>query len=322
MSLRVVVRQPGGPECLIAETVALPPPGPDEVLLRQTAIGVNFIDVYHRSGLYPLPGGVPGVEAAGVVEAVGDGVSAVSPGDRVVYGGPPVGGYAEMRVIKADRLHLLPAGISEDVAASTFLKGLTTHMLLTRVFPVAPGTRILVHAAAGGLGVILTRWAKRLGAEVFGTVGSAAKVDLARAAGADHVIAGRDSDFPAFIASLTDGKGVDFAIDGIGGATLEKTFAAVRKFGTVASIGQAAGPIPPVDVTALGPIRSLALSRPSVMAYSAEADTYRSAGRAVLEAMASGITATIGQTYALKDAATAHADLEGGKTTGSTLLRP
>ena len=320
--MRVVVRQPGGPDRLTVETFTPPSPGAGEVLLRQTAIGVNFIDVYHRSGLYPLPGGVPGVEATGIVEAVGDGVGALAAGDRVVYGGPPVGAYAEMRVIAADRLHLLPAGLSDDVAASTFLKGLTAHMLLTRVFPVTPGTRILVHAAAGGLGVILTRWAKRLGAEVFGTVGSAAKADLARAAGADHVIAGRDSDFPAFIAGLTDGRGVDFAIDGIGGSTLEKTFAAVRKFGMVASIGQAAGPIPPVDVTALGPIRSIALSRPSVMAYSAEADTYRTAGQAVLDAMASGLTATLGQTYALKAAATAHADLEGGRTTGSLLLCP
>lgn len=322
MSMRVIVRQPGGPEHLEIEAFTPPAPGAGEVLLRQTAIGVTFIDVYHRSGLYPLPGGIPGVEAAGVVEAVGDGVGALSPGDRVVYGGPPVGAYCDRRVIPAERLHPLPAGISDDIAAATFFKGLTAHMLFTRVFPVAPGTRILIHAAAGGLGVILTRWAKRLGAEVFGTVGNEAKVDLARAAGADHVIAGREADFPAFIAGLTDGKGVDFAIDGIGGSTLEKTFAAVRKFGTVASIGQTAGPIPPVDVTALGPIRSLSLSRPSVMAYSAEPDTYRSAGQAVLQAMASGITATLGQTYALKDAATAHADLEGGKTTGSLLLRP
>lgn len=322
MSLRIVLRQPGGPECLIAETFSPPAPGPGEVLLRQTAIGVNFIDVYHRSGLYPLPQGVPGVEAAGVVEAIGDGVATLFPGDRVVYGGPPAGAYSDMRVMAADRLHRLPAGVADDVAASTFFKGMTAHMLLTRVFPVAPGTRVLVHAAAGGLGVILTQWARRLGAEVFGTVGSPAKADLARAAGADHVIAGRDSDFPAVIAGLTNGRGVDFAVDGIGGTTLEKTFAAMRKFGMVASIGQAAGPIPPIDVTALGPIRSIAIARPSVMAYAAEPDTYRAAGQAVLEAMESGITATIGQTYALKGAATAHADLEGGKTTGSLLLRP
>ncbi|WP_370677451.1 quinone oxidoreductase [Pleomorphomonas sp. PLEO] len=322
MSLRMIVRQPGGPECLIAETFTPQPPGPGEVLLRQTAIGVNFLDVYHRSGLYPLPQGIPGVEAAGIIEAVGDGVRAFSPGDRVVYGGPPVGGYTETRLIKAERLHLLPADLSDDVAASTFFKALTAHMLLTRVFPVAPGTRLLVHAAAGGLGVILTQWAKLLGAEVFATVGSDAKAELAREAGADHVITGRDADFPAVIAGLTDGRGVDFAIDGIGGTTLEKTFASLRKFGTVASIGQAAGPIPPVDVTALGPIRSIALARPSVMAYAAEPDTYRSAGQAVLQAIASGITATIGQTYPLKDAATAHADLESGKTAGSTLLRP
>lgn len=322
MTMHVVVRQPGGPECLIEETLALPSPGRDEVLLRQTAIGVNFIDIYHRSGLYPLPGSVPGVEAVGVVEAVGEDVSTVSPGDRVVYGGPPVGAYAERRILKAERLHLLPAGLSDDVAAATFFKAMTAHMLLTLVFPVTTGTRILVHAAAGGLGLILTRWAKLLGAEVFGTVGSEAKAELARAAGADHVIAGRGSDFPAFIADLTDGKGVDFAIDGLGGTVLERTFTVLRKFGTVASIGQAAGPIPLIDVTALGGNRSIALARPSVMAYSAETDIYRSAGQAVLDAIAAGITATIGQTYALKDAATAHADLESGKTTGSLLLKP
>lgn len=322
MSLRIVVRQPGGPECLTAETFTPPAPGQGEVLLRQTAIGVNFIDIYHRSGLYPLPGGVPGVEAVGVVEAVGEDVSTVSPGDRVVYGGPPVGAYAEQRLLKAERLHLLPAGVSDDVAAATFIKAMTAHMLLTRVFPVTAGTRILVHAAAGGLGLILTRWAKRLGAEVFGTVGSEAKAELARAAGVDHVITGRNSDFPAFIADFTDGKGVDFAIDGLGGTVLEKTFTAVRKFGTVASIGQAAGPIPLIDVAALGGNRSIALARPSVMAYSAEPDTYRSSGQAVLQAMTSGLIATLGQTYALKDAATAHADLEGGKTTGSLVLHP
>lgn len=322
MSMRVVIRQPGAPESLEIETFTAPSPGPGEVLLRQTAIGMNFLDVYHRTGLYPLPGGVPGVEAAGVVEAVGDGIDGLTPGDRVVYGGPPVGAYSDMRVIAAERLHLLPAELSDDTAAATFFKAMTAHMLLTRVYPVGPGTSILVHAAAGGLGMILTRWAKRLGAEVFGTVGSEPKAELARAAGADHVIAGRDSDFPAFIADLTAGKGVDFAVDGIGGSTLAKTFTAMRSFGTVASIGQAAGPIPPVPVTDLGPGRSLSLSRPSVMAYSAEPDTYRTAGQAVLEAIASGITATMGHTYALGDVVTAHADLEAGKTTGSLLLKP
>lgn len=322
MGMRVVLRQPGGPERLGIERFAPPAPGPGEVLLRQTAISMNFIDIYHRTGLYPLPGGVPGVEAAGIVEAVGEGVDGLNPGNRVVYGGPPAGAYCDMRVLAAERLHLLPAGLSDDTAAATFFKALTAHMLLTRVHPVTAGTRLLVHAAAGGLGTILTRWAKRLGAEVFATVGSDAKAELARAAGADHVIVGRDSDFPAVIADLTAGKGVDFAVDGIGGSTLAKTFAAMRTFGTVASIGQAAGPIPPVEVTALGPLRSLSLSRPSVMAYSAEPDTYRTAGRAVIEAMASGITATIGQTYALGDAVAAHADLEGGRTTGSLLLKP
>ncbi len=322
MSMHVVIRQPGGPESLQIETFTPAAPGAGEVLLRQTAIGVNFIDVYHRTGFYPLSGGVPGVEAAGVVEAVGAGVDDLSPGDRVVYGGAPVGAYGDTRLIAAERLIRLPDDIPDDVAAATFFKAMTAYMLITRVYPVGPGTRILVHAAAGGLGLILTRWAKHLGAEVFATVGSDAKAELARAAGADHVIAGRGSDFPAFIADLTAGKGVDFAVDGIGGTTLERTFTTLRKFGTVASIGQAAGPVPLIDITALGGNRSIALTRPSVMAYAAETDTYRAAGRAVLDAMASGITATIGQTYALTDAAQAHVALEGGKTTGSVLLKP
>ncbi|PKR87335.1 alcohol dehydrogenase [Pleomorphomonas diazotrophica] len=322
MGMRVVVRQPGGPERLHIENFTPPPPGTGEVLLRQTAIGMNFLDIYHRTGLYPLPGGIPGVEAAGIVEAVGEGTGGLTPGDRVVYGGPPAGAYCDTRIVDAERLHLLPADLSDDTAAATFFKALTAHMLLTRVYPVTAGTRLLIHAAAGGLGIILTRWAKLLGAEVFATVGSEAKADLARAAGADHVIAGRDVDFATFVADLTGGKGVDFAIDGIGGSTLARTFAAVRKFGMVASVGQAAGPIPPVEVTALGPLRSLSLSRPSVMAYAAEPDTYRTAGRAVIEAMASGITATIGHAYPLADVAAAHTDLEAGRTTGSVLLRP
>lgn len=322
MPMRIVIRHPGGPDCLIPETFSPDAPGVGQVLVRHQAIGVNFIDVYHRRGRYPLAGAVPGVEAAGIVEAVGTGVAGLSPGDAVVYGGPPAGGYADRRVIDAGRLHPLPGGVAPEIAAAGFFKGLTAHMLLKRVFPVGPGTRVLVHAAAGGLGGMVTRWAKHLGAQVFGTVGSPAKADFARAAGADHVVVGRDADFAAVIAGLTDGQGVDFAIDGIGGATLAKTFAAVRKFGTVASIGEAAGPIPPVDVTALGPVRALTLVRPSVMAYAAEADTYRRAGQEVLAMMAAGMVNTIGRTFPLDQAALAHAELEAGRTMGGIVLTP
>ena len=202
------------------------------------------------------------------------------------------------------------------------LRGLTAHMLLTRTYPVGPGAVLLVHAAAGGLGGLLTRWAKRLGATVIGTVGSEIKAAQARAHGADHLIVGRDANVPAAVAELTAGRGVDFAIDGIGGDLLAKTLACVRKFGTVASIGQAAGPIPPVTVESLGPVRSLTLARPSVMAYAAEPDTYRASAAVILDVIRAGIAADIGGNYPLAEAARAQADLEAGRTAGSLLLIP
>lgn len=314
----------GGPEVLRLDDLPLAEPGAGEVRVRHAAIGVNFVDIYVRKGLYPA-GDRPaplGVEAAGVVEAVGDGVGCLSPGDRVAYAGLPPGSYAEARTLPAARLLKLPAGLSLPVAAAGLLRGLTAHMLLFRVFPVGPGTVVLVHAAAGGLGGILVRWAKRLGAEVIGTVGNTAKAEMARVAGADHVIVGRDGDIAAAVADFTHGRGVDYAIDGIGGETLAKTLACVRKFGMVASIGQAAGPIPPVPVEALGPVRSLALSRPSVLAFASEPDIYRAAGTAVLDLLASGLAAPVGGTYPLAGAAAAHADLESGRTSGSLLLIP
>ncbi len=320
----VRMREPGGPEALRLDDMVLAEPAAGEVRVRHSAIGVNFVDIYFRKGLYPA-GDLPaplGVEAAGVVEAVGGGVESLSPGDRVAYGGLPPGSYAEARILPAARLLKLPDGLSFPLAAAGLLRGLTAHMLLTRVYPVGPGTIVLVHAAAGGLGGILVRWAKRLGAEVIGTVGSSAKAETARAAGADHVVVGRDVHIVAAIADVTRGRGVDYAIDGIGGETLGKTLACVRKFGMVASIGQAAGPIPPVPVEALGPVRSLALSRPSVLAYAGEPETYRAAGSAVLDLLAAGLAAPVGGTYPLAEAAAAHADLESGRTTGSLVLIP
>jgi NADPH:quinone reductase len=321
-TIRIFVSAPGAPSVLVPETITLGAPGPGEVLVRQTTIGVNFVDIYHRSGLYLLPDGVPGVEAAGVVEEVGEDVLTFVAGDRVAYCGPPVGAYASARILPTRRLLGLPDNLSEEAAAAGLMRGMTAHMLLNRVYRVQEGTWLLVHAAAGGVGSLLTAWAKRLGAIVIGTVGSDAKTEIARAAGVDHVIVGRDADFVAAVMDLTHGRGVDFAIDGIGGATLAKTLAATRKFGAVASIGQSAGPIPPVSVEVLGPIRALSLTRPSVMAYSAEPETYSRAGEAVLSAMTDGLTATIGGRYKLEDAAAAHADLEGGRTTGSLLLIP
>jgi NADPH:quinone reductase len=298
-------------------------PGPVEVRIRQEAVGVNFIDIYHRTGLYPisLPA-VLGVEGAGVVEAVGDGVVDIAIGDRIAYAGAPVGAYATTRLLPRTRAVRLPDDISLRVAAASMLKGLTAHMLLTRTYPVCAESTMLVHAAAGGLGGMLVRWAKHLGATVIGTTGSADKAHIATMHGADHVIVGRDADIVSAVADLTDGHGVDYAIDGIGGSTLLKTLACVRPFGTVASIGQAAGPIPPISVEQLGPRRSLSLARPSIMAYSAELDTYSVASEALIAVMQAGVVADIGGEYSLSETAMAQADLEGGRTSGSLLLIP
>ena len=323
MDIRIRVVKPGSADdALTAEPYPPETPAPGEVRIHHEAIGVNFIDVYHRRGVYPLPlPGVPGVEGAGIVERVGDGVTGLKPGDRVAYAGPPVGAYAATRVLPATRLVRLPDGLSSRIAAATLVKGLTARMLLSRTCPVGPGAVLLVHAAAGGLGLILTRSAKRLGAVVIGTVGSDAKAALARENGADHVIVGRGADFSAAVAELTAGRGVDFAIDGVGGKTLAKTLACVRKFGVVASIGEVAGPIPPIPVEALGPVRSLSLARPSVMAYAAEADLYPEAAAAALDEIAMSPPAAVTD-YPLSEAATAHADLEAGRTAGSLVLIP
>ncbi len=319
----VRLKAPGGAEQLELAQVDLPPPCADEVQLRQTAIGVNFIDIYQRIGLYPLPAAaIPGVEAVGVVAAVGADVRGLSVGDRIAYAGAPVGAYASDRNLPAWRAVRLPDELSDEVVAASFVKGITAHMLLRRIFPVETGTKVLVHAAAGGLGQLLTRWAARLGATVIGTVGSETKAAIAQAAGAHDVIVGRDVDFPRTVSELTDGRGVDVAYDGVGGTTLRKTLACVRPFGVVASIGQAAGSIPPLDVEELGPRRSLIFARPSVMAYMNDAADYRAAADAVLAALASGELNGAGTAYRLRDVAQAHADLEAGRTSGALYLKP
>ena len=313
----------GSVEMLEVAECPLREPGPGIVRIRHEAVGINFIDIYHRTGLYPLPlPAVLGVEGAGIIEAAGEGVTDFTVGERVAYAGAPVGAYAATRLIPAARLIRLPDNISSRIAAASMLKGLTTHMLLTRTYKVEAGTTLLVHAAAGGLGALLVRWAKHLGAVVIGTAGSEQKAEAARAYGADHVIIGRDSDIVAQVHALTNGQGVDFAIDGIGGDMLLKTLACTHRFGTVASIGQAAGPIPPIALDAIGPLRSLSLSRPSVMAYAADTNVYPIAAGALLSAMQAGIVAEIGGEYPLTDAAMAQADLEAGRTAGSLLLIP
>jgi len=317
------LRAPGGAEQLEVARVELPPPGAGEIRLRQTAIGVNFIDIYQRLGLYPLPDAkILGVEAVGIVSAVGADVTSFKAGDRVAYAGAPVGAYASERNLPAWRAINLPDTLSDEIVASVFVKGITAHMLLTRVAVISRGTTILVHSAAGGLGQLLTRWASHLGATVIGTVGSEAKAATAREAGAQHVIVGRDADFAREVAELTGGRGVDVAYDGVGGKTLQKTLACVRPFGVVASTGQSAGAIPPLDVEDLGPRRSLMLARPSVMAHMNDRDVYRHSAQAVLAALEAGVLKGVGKAYSLNDVAQAHADLEGGRTSGALYLKP
>ncbi|WP_342616268.1 quinone oxidoreductase [Rhodoferax sp. GW822-FHT02A01] len=324
MDIRITVPQPGDATALQAVPHVPESPGPDAVRIRHLAIDVNFIDIYQRSGLYPLSAPhVPGVAAAGVIEAVGSGVDGLRVGEYVVYGGPPVGAYASTRLLPAHMAIPVPEGMPMTTAATSFFKALTAHMLLTRVFPVGPGRVLLVHAAAGGLGQVLVRWAKHLGAQVIGTTGSDAKAEIARSAGADHVIVGRDADVASAVATITAGRGVDYAIDGIGGQTLVRTLACVRKFGVVASIGQAGGAIPALPVEALGPTRSLSLARPSVMAYASDKTSYRVGAEAALHMIASGVaTAHAERSFALADAASAHVLLESGQSAGGLLLIP
>ena len=319
----VRIHEVGAADRFVLETVETPVPATGEVLVSQRFAGVNYVDVYHRSGLYPLPKmpAILGVEGAGVIEGLGPGVEGLSVGDRVAYALPFTGAYASARTVPAERMIVLPETVSEEAAAGSMLRGVTAHMLLHRVFPVGPGTTVLVHAAAGGLGLILCQWAKLLGATVIGTVGSPEKAELARAAGADHTVLYRDRDFVEAVLALTGGKGVNVAYDGIGGETLARTLEAVRPFGMVASIGQAGCPAPAVELSQLGPRRSLCLSRPSAFAYMADVAAYREAATAFISLLAKGsLDVRIGARYPLADAQQAHLDLEARRTVGSILL--
>jgi NADPH2:quinone reductase len=322
--VQAVIEQHGDASTLKLREATLPAPAPGEVRIRHTAIGVNFVDVYHRSGLYRLPAlpAVLGVEAAGVVDAIGAGVESLRPGQRVAYAGPPVGSYATARNISAERVLPLPDDIDDDTAASLLLRGITAHMLCSCVYPVKAGDTVLVHAAAGGLGLVVAQWAKALGARAIGTVGSAAKAELAKAHGVDEAILYREQDFVAAIQVLTDGRGVDYAIDGIGGKTLIDTLGTVRPFGMIASVGQVSGDPGPIDLSWLGPARSVALSRPSVFRFVADATRYREGGLATFERVRNGLRPKIGGVLSLADAAEAQRRLENGETSGSILLRP
>jgi len=314
----VQLQRPGGVDQLQLVAADLPRPGPEEIAIRQTAAGLNFVDVYHRTGLYPLPAypAVLGIEGIGIIEALGSEVTGLAVGARIGYVGA-LGGYATHRVLPAWRAVALPDALDDGVAATVLARGMTAHMLQARIYPVGAATWVLIHAAAGGLGSVMVRWAKRRGAIVIGTVGSPAKAQLARAAGADHVLIGREIDLGAAVAEVTAGRGVDVAYDGVGGTTLARTFACVRPFGTVVSYGEAAGAIPPVRVEDLGPSRSLTLARPSVIRYLQDRATYHVAAPEVIAAALDGVVPSAGRSYRLDQVAEAHRELETGATAGA-----
>ncbi|MCK6412825.1 MAG: quinone oxidoreductase [Azonexus sp.] len=314
----------GGPEVLQLQTVELPPPAAGEATIRHAAIGLNFIDVYHRTGLYPLPlpAGI-GLEAAGVVEAVGEGVTEVAVGDRVAYAGGPVGAYAEARNLPAHRLLRLPEEIFFDTAAAMMLQGLTAAYLLRRTYRVQPGDAVLIHAAAGGVGLIACQWARALGATVIGTVGSPAKAELARAHGCQHVIDYSREDFAARVRDITGGAGVAVVYDGVGKDTFAGSLDCLRPLGMMVSYGNASGPVPPVDLVQLSQKGSLFITRPTLMTYTARREDLLALGEELFAVVADGrVRIEVHQRYALADAAHAHRDLEARRTTGSTIFLP
>jgi NADPH:quinone reductase len=315
----------GGPEVLEWKETVLTAPGPGEVLVRQTAVGLNFIDVYHRRGLYPLPSlpAVIGSEAAGRVEAIGPGVTQVKVGDRVAYAGGPTGAYSEARILPDHRLVKLPEGISDTQAAAMMLKGMTAEYLLRRAFTVKPGDTILFHAAAGGVGTIATQWAKQLGATVIGTVGSRKKAPTAAAHGCDHVIVTDEEDFVARVREITRGEGASVVYDSVGIDTFMRSLDCLRPRGTLVSFGQSSGMVPPLDITILSAKGSLFLTRPTLAHYTAKREELSASASALFNAVLhDGVKIEIGQTYSLQEASKAHADLEARKTTGSTVLIP
>ncbi|MBP7063105.1 quinone oxidoreductase [Ferrovibrio sp.] len=313
----------GGPDVMQWEDVEVGAPGPGQVRLKATAIGLNYLDTYHRTGLYPLPlpSGI-GMEGAGVITALGEGVSGFAVGDRVAYASI-LGSYAEERLAPADKLVKLPDSVSDNVAAAIMLKGMTAEYLLLRTFKVKPGDTILWHAAAGGVGLIACQWAKHLGATVIGTVGSDEKAELAKAHGCDHVINYSTENFVERVKEITGGKGVPVVYDSVGKSTWPASLDCLQPLGMMVSFGNASGPIPPVEAGMLSAKGSLFFTRPTLMTYVARRDWLEASAAALFDVVGKGIVKIeINQTYALKDAVQAHIDLEARKTTGSTILLP
>ena len=318
------VHKQGGPEEMKWETVDLPTIKEGEVLIKHTAIGLNYIDTYHRSGLYPMP--VPltlGLEGAGIVEEIGENVNGLKSGDRVAYASPPTGSYAEAKVMPADRLVKIPDNISDEVAAAIMLKGMTVEYLVRRTYNVKAGQTVLFHAAAGGVGLIACQWLKAIGATTIGTVGSEEKAALAKANGCDHTILYREENFVDRVNDITNEKGVPVVYDGIGKDTALQGLDCLSPFGLMVIFGNASGNAPPIDTGLLAAKGSLFLTRPTLMTYNAKREALVDSAQQVFNMVGSGkINISINARYDLKDAAQAHKDLESRKTTGSTLLMP
>jgi NADPH2:quinone reductase len=321
MTHAIIVHEVGGPDVLKWEEVEIKDPLPGEVRLRQEAAGLNFIDVYHRTGLYKqqMPF-TPGVEGAGIVVAVGADVANVKVGDRVAYAGP-IGGYAEERLIAADRLVKLPNAIASEDAAAMMLQGLTAEMLLRRVYPVKAGQTILVHAAAGGVGLILCQWAKALGATVIGTVGSDEKAELARAHGCDHPVVYTRQDFVVEVERITQGKKLPIVYDGVGRDTFMKSLDCLHRRGMMVSFGNASGPVDPFPATLLSQKGSLFLTRPTLFDYVVTREELEQAAAELFGVIESGkVKIEVKQRFRLENAAEAHRALEERRTSGSTVL--
>jgi NADPH2:quinone reductase len=324
MSKAIRIHAPGGPEVMQWEDVPTPEPGPREALVHHAAVGLNYIDVYFRTGLYKAPSlpATLGMEGAGTVTAIGSDVTEVAVGDRVAYASAPIGAYATDRVIAADRLVKLPDAISFETAAAMMLQGMTAQYLIRRTFPVQSGQTIVVHAAAGGVGLILCQWAKHLGATVIGVVSTEPKAELARAHGADHVVIGHAS-LAAEVKRITHGEMVPVVYDSVGRDTFQQSIDSLAPLGYMVSYGSASGPVPPVDIGILAAKGSLFLTRPSLASYTAKRADLERVAADLFDVVARGaVKIEINQTFPLKDAAAAHRALEARQTTGSTVLLP
>ena len=324
MSYAIRIHSHGGPEVMRWEEVPLPEPGPGEALVHHAAVGLNFIDVYFRTGLYKIPSlpATLGMEAAGVVRAVGQGVTNVAPGDRVAYATAPIGAYSTDRVIAADRLVKLPDAISDQTAAAMMLQGLTAQYLLRRTYPVKSGETIVVYAAAGGVGLIMCQWAKHLGARVIGIVSTEEKAEIARSHGAAHVVIGYET-LAAEVKRITSGEGVPVVYDSVGKDTWDTSLDCLAPRGLMVSFGNSSGPVPPVNLTVLSAKGSLYVTRPSLATYTASHDDLVRSAEDLFSNVASGaVQIRVNQTFPLREAARAHQALEARRTTGSTVLLP